>query len=367
MRFRVRRLREWTFWHYQAIGWPIFTLGHLVSNIVAFGFHWVMISNILLQIAAGFLLSLVLREYYRRVKYRELPMPSLVVRIVLGSFAMTVVWFGIFLLIQYLYKGMAGVEYYLTFALAARLIALIYPEKLVWSALYFGIKFWLDWEKEREKADRAVALVHTTQLQMLRYQLNPHFLFNALNSVRALVDEDTSRAREVVTRLSEFLRYSLVSRDRTDVTLGDELDAVRNYLAIEKQRYEEKLEIVYEIEQQTTQCVIPGFLIQPLVENAVKYGMQSGTMPVRVSIASVMTDGALHIEVVNSGRWMDEESEHDNELGCGLKNVRMRLEQSYAKRHRLNTYEKNGQVHVHLELYQIDRNADEKETAGSPH
>ena len=100
---------------------------------------------------------------------------------------------------------------------------------------------------------------------MLRYQLNPHFLFNALNSLRALVDEDEKNARQMVTELSEFLRYSLISKDLNNVPLKKEIEAIRNYLAIEKKRYEEKLEVVINIDPSTESCYLPSFLIHPVV------------------------------------------------------------------------------------------------------
>jgi len=351
---RFRRLRDWTFWHYQAVGWPIFALAHIVVNATAYGLSWVLVTNILVQVFAGFLLSLVLREYFRRVPYQTVSLPSIVVRIVVGAFLMTTVWYGAFILISLAYYGPAVLERLLQVGQAARTIALIYPEKLVWGSLYFGIKFWRDWINERERAENAEREAEQVQLHTLRYQLNPHFLFNSLNSLRALIDEDAQQARTLITELSEFLRYSLVSRNRSDVTVQDELQAVRHYLSIEKKRYEEKLEVVFDIQPGTEQYPVLSFLIQPLVENAVKYGMQTSTMPLRIRIASALDGASLRISVTNTGRWVAPSPAvyaGPNGSGSGLDNVRARLEHAFPHNHSLETVERDGCVSAVIDIH----------------
>ena len=344
MALRVRRLRDWTFWHYQAVGWPIFAFMHIAVNTAAYGFSWTIVTNLLLQVFAGFLLSLVLREYFRRVPYHDVSLPSIVARIILGAL----------ILIQVAYFGPGVVATYFQIERAARVIVLIYPEKLVWGSLYFGIKFWRDWINERERAERAEEEIQQTQLQTLRYQLNPHFLFNALNSLRALIDEDSQQARRMITELSEFLRYSLVSRNRPDVVLRDELEAVRHYLAIERKRYEEKLEVVFEVQPETEEYPMLSFLIHPLVENAVKYGMQTSPMPLRIWIKTRLHGGALRVSVRNTGRWLPLTPANEGlpaYAESGLENVRARLEHAFPQKHALETFEHDGCVNVVLDIH----------------
>jgi signal transduction histidine kinase len=361
VRLRTRRIRDWTFWHYQAVGWPIFAIAHIAVNTAAFGFSWIRISNLLLQIFAGFLLSLVLREYYRRIPYREVPLPSIVVRIIFFSLLFTTLWYGAYMIIQIGYRGTTVLQTLLAPSFAARSIALIYPEKLVWSALYFGIKFWRDWLYERERTEKAMESAQQAQLQMLRYQLNPHFLFNALNSLRALIDEDAREARVLITQLSEFLRYSLLSRKRSDVVLKEELEAIRQYLAIEKMRYEEKLEVCFEEDPRADDYPIQSFLIHPLVENAMKYGMQTSTMPLRIWIKTRLQDHALQISVINTGRWIPPSAGSSlvPGTGTGFENVKARMESSYPNRHRINKFEKDTSVHVVIEIMEAPKDAHE--------
>ena len=340
-----------SFWHYQALGWPVFAIAHIGVSIASFGVNWAIISNLLLQILSGFLLSLVLRQYYREVPYHIVSLPLIILRIVLFSLIFTVIWYGAFAAIQLAY-GTAPLSTLLTFAVFACSIAIIYPEKLVWSALYFGIKFWRDWIVERGRTEQAMQNAQQAQLQMLRYQLNRHFLFNALNSLRAMIDEDPEGARNLITQLSEFLRYSLLSRKRSEVALRDEFEAARQYLAIEKKRYEEKLEVCIEEDPNAVDYPILSFLIQPLIENAMEFGMRTSAMPLKIWIKSHLHDHTLQVSVTNTGRWMPP-SEHTGMAegtSTGLENVRSRLAISYPDRTRTATFQKDGAVYVVLEI-----------------
>jgi LytS/YehU family sensor histidine kinase len=205
------------------------------------------------------------------------------------------------------------------------------------------------------------------QLQMLRYQLNPHFLFNALNSLRALIDEDASEARVLITQLSEFLRYSLLYRERSDVVLKDELGAIRQYLAILKKRYEEKLEVCFEEDPRAQDYPIQSFLVHPLVEDAMKHGMETSGMPLRIWIKTRLKGGALQISVINTGRWVPPSLQGGLSPGSetGHENVNKRLERSYPHRHSINRFEKDGAVHVVMEIRENEHGAQEQENSSN--
>lgn len=218
---------------------------------------------------------------------------------------------------------------------------------LAWSALYFGIKYWRAWEAERARTLQAHALAQQAQLEMLRYQLNPHFLFNALNSIRASIDEDSARAKRMVTEFSEFLRYSLTSSAASNIPLREELAAIRNYLAIEQIRFEDKLDVQFDIDPNAEDFRLPGFLIHPLVENAIKHGM-NGDAPLRLHITARVNEGNLHIEVANSGHW--QAHENGASLGIGLRNVEQRLAQLFPNRSTFAINETDGWVRAIIEI-----------------
>ena len=196
-------------------------------------------------------------------------------------------------------------------------------------------------------------MAQSAQLQMLRYQLNPHFLFNAMNSIRALIDEDENKAREMITELSEFLRYSLDSKHYSDIPLKNEIEAIQHYFAIQKKRYEDKLEVFYDIEPQAGEYPVLSFLVHPLVENAIKYGMRTSSMPLIIHLRAKVLDDTLRIEVINTGRWIEPagpEAQMTEGTRTGMDNVLRRLENAFPNRHRFEAVEEEGRVRVQLEI-----------------
>jgi two-component system LytT family sensor kinase len=223
-----------------------------------------------------------------------------------------------------------------------------------------GLQYNTALREQREQALRAVAAARDAQLRMLAYQLNPHFLFNTLNSIRALINEDRQRAREMVTALSGYLRYALVERPLHVALLEEEVASVRGYLAIEQVRFEERLDVRMDVEPAALRCEVPAFLLNPLVENAVRHGA-AGTagapLVVRVEARLVEPD-RLRLVVENSGRWAGggstaSEADEDDDGppgGVGLANVRARLEALHPAEHRLEIEEADGRVRVLVEL-----------------
>ncbi|MCP4354865.1 MAG: hypothetical protein GY793_04385 [Proteobacteria bacterium] len=221
-----------------------------------------------------------------------------------------------------------------------------------WSSLYFALKYAMDWQKEKIRAKDAEAMAQKAQMEMLRYQLNPHFLFNSLNSIRALVDENQGHAKEMITELAEFLRYSLLHKDTTFVTLLNELEAVKHYFSIEKKRFEEKLEIEYRIGDDVRNCQILSFLLHPLIENAVKYGMKTSDMPLKIRISAQKTGVGLMLEICNSGKWINPngDEKHSGGTGTGLKNVEKRLKNAYHDGYRFEVLKGEKNICIRIEI-----------------
>ena len=296
------RLKSFSFWHYQVAGWLlVWCADFLRMGLGAVPSHEQFAE--LLATPLAFLLSLVLRQIYKRVNYKRLTILVLIGYTALWSLLFTIIWYAGTVALWHFILGSEYSLALLDFGNAIRTINYVVPIWLGWSSLYFGIKYWRDWEDEKYRAEKATMLARTAQLQMLRYQLNPHFLFNALNSVRALVVENKNDAKAMITELSEFLRYSLIHRDEEQVLLREELDAIRHYLSVEKRRFEDKLEVTFAIDPHAAGYPVLGFLLHPLVETAIKYGMKSSPLPLRIRIEASVWGGALHITIINSGAW----------------------------------------------------------------
>jgi two-component system LytT family sensor kinase len=220
-----------------------------------------------------------------------------------------------------------------------------------WSAAYFLVKYRMEYQAERERSLRATSAARLAELQMLRYQINPHFLFNALNSVHASIGEDAQRAKRMITELAEFLRFSLLSGKGEMVELREELQAIRSYLAIESIRFEESLEVSFEVDSEVESVHVPPFLVCPLVENAVKHGMHTSSRPLRVKIrAKAAGGGVVQIEILNSGGLRENGDVPWESTGTGVCNVRERVAQIYGERGRFDLEESDGWVRARLEL-----------------
>lgn len=219
---------------------------------------------------------------------------------------------------------------------------------IAFAVLYFLINHWINLKKQKEMTLKATNLANEAQLQMLRYQINPHFLFNALNTIRSMVLEDKAMARDMITKLSNFFRYSLSQNGTTD-TFGNEINAIKSYLEIQKIRFEEKLDVTYDIDESIYQIRIPFFIILPLVENAIKFGLQSSDSPLKINIIARASD-SLEISVINTGRLI-ECDKSDEGTKTGLENTKKRLSLYFPDNHSFRLYEENSCVIARIVIF----------------
>ncbi len=230
--------------------------------------------------------------------------------------------------------------------------SLIIPFLLL-SGLYFAVNYWINTQIQKENLLKSEALAHEAQLQMLRYQINPHFLFNALNTIRATIALDQSKARHTVTLLSDFFRYTLEKDQENSNTIGKEISAIKNYLDIQKIRFEEKLEYEFNIDPISRNIEIPFFIIHPLVENAVKYGIETSTPPLHIYIRSLLNSDNLFIKVTNNGSLVNNSFNNDNGTNTGIENIRKRLDLIYHGNYELNLNEHDNKVTAELIIKNI--------------
>lgn len=343
------------FWTAQLVWWSFFAVAnHLTAlpNMAdsSLAGQVTMFELKLMKSGIGFGCSLLLHLLYRRLVPR-LSLPALGA-VALGASLVGGACWEIATRLSYLQPPLA----------ADMPRSALYPSFVLvaWSALYFSFAYRHRADLEAARALRATALATEAQLAMLRYQVNPHFFFNALNSLRALIDENTASARQMVTQLSELFRYSLRTARDSDLSLGDEIAAIQNYLDIQKIRFEDGLDVNIDVEPAAASAALPGFLVHPLVENAIKYGLETSPRPLRVELRARRTAVGLTIEVANTGRWLGEDQHPvgGNGTGTGLRNLRERLRHIYPDRHTLSVAESDGWVLAVMTLH-IDRAGDE--------
>ncbi len=211
-----------------------------------------------------------------------------------------------------------------------------------WSALYYAINFFLQVEQQADRLERLETQATSAQLAMLRYQLNPHFLFNTLNSISTLVLlGETRPANAMLTRLSSFLRHTLVNQPGGKVTVAQEVETLKLYLDIERMRFEERLRTDFRVDDKAARGCIPSFLLQPLIENAIKYGVSAQEEGARINLSAQVIGNMLRLIVSDTGPGLQGTQRNAETLaatpsstGVGLANIRDRLAQAYGENHR---------------------------------
>jgi signal transduction histidine kinase len=329
------------FWNLQLAGWGGATLLRAMSAL-ANGQSPDRLVIILIATITGFSLSLILAVIYGQV-IRQRPL------VTWGSTALVLALAtGVYAFIDSWVLQVAGAA---TDGNFASLFVGIYFIDLVllgaWSALYYAINFFLQVEEQADRLERLEAQATSAQLAMLRYQLNPHFLFNTLNSISTLVLlKQSETANAMLTRLSSFLRHTLVTQPGGKVTVAQEMETLQLYLGIEQMRFEERLRSDFRVEPDAAKAQLPAMLLQPLVENAIKYGVSPQEEGAEIAIVAQVVGPRLRVTVSDTGPGMTMNNieaglpavrpthARRDSTGVGLANIRDRLAQAYGEEHR---------------------------------
>ncbi|MEP5763885.1 MAG: histidine kinase [Halieaceae bacterium] len=348
------------FWGLQLLGWTGWGVTFYVAAMVwgappGYGLYVPIVSLI------GLSLSLVMRVVYKR-SWDMIPRHRLAIAIV-TSYLAGAAWMMsrsfIFMNMFEPKKKMPDLQGLDHFFYRLENVSTAWMVMLCWTALYFGIKYYRLLQEERQRGLKTQAMAHEAQLKMLRYQLNPHFLFNTLNAISTLIlDKEGKLANTMVTRLSHFLRYSLDNDPMQKVSLAQEIEAMKLYLDIEKVRFDERLRLAFEVDREAEQALIPSLLLQPLVENAIKYAIAQSVNGGAIRIAAKVFAGDLLMEVSDDGPGMEPGGgSRDKRNGVGLVNTRERLQELYGANHsfQLGKTEPHGlTISIRIPLEQKD-------------
>lgn len=339
-------LRLPPFWRFQLAGWAACIFSSLPYKIVLV--HSISEALLLSGVRDGssFLLTVGLRYLY--LYCWSLPghlMAALMIGISVGAGILQI---GFFLMLQEIFpfeeESLFGDSALLnTFYQRTGLL-------LSWSFLYFGVRQMMDAKDRQTQLARVESAYQAQQLRMQRALMNPHFLFNALNFIKSeLLGKDDSLAR-MVQAFSNYLKYSLITSDKIFVEAGKEYDAIEGYLAVEKARFGNEIESQCRIDPEARLALVPGIIIQPLVENAIKHGRrQVENVPLKINVFVTRTAQELRLEVSNSGQWQPP-SEVDGPSRIGLKSLKERLRLLYGDRHHFEILTGANQVTVKVSL-----------------
>ncbi len=324
--------RSRLFWLAHTAGWFGFAFVHYLGSL-QHDLRDIFVVIIFLNAYAGWLFTVPLRYIYRQAW--NFPPIKIALVVILSSYFTGVLW-QIVKNINYweIYKHGYEPEHWFMYTRST--LGSFYII-MSWSGLYFGSKYYQMLQVEKQNVLKANTVAHQAQLKMLRYQLNPHFLFNTLNAISTLIlVEENKTANSMVSKLSEFLRYSLDKDPMKKVSLETEIQALQLYLAIEQVRFEDRLNLDFQIAEDCQQALVPSMILQPLAENAIKHAIavqeQGGT--ITITVRRFADD--LLIEVADNGPGAEIiQGNLHRESGVGLVNTRERLQALYHKKYSL--------------------------------
>lgn len=349
--------QHWQYWTLQVSGWGGYTLLTFVGSFFWVEDHWLHSGYIAVATASGVILSEVMRGSFRKLwnKPPAVRLFSTLSVVILAALLWAAIKFGGSL---WLY-GLSRKEH--PALLATYWFSYSFLILMTWTALYYGIKYYQASLTQQEKTLRAESMAHQAQLKMLRYQLNPHFLFNTLNAISTLILENQGRsANDMVSRLSQFLRHSLDNDPMQKVTLAGEVEALMLYLDIEKVRFADRLGVKLDLEGESPRALVPSLLLQPLVENAIKYAISQREWGGEIAIKGRVFAGELLLEVSDNGPGMPEHQLQnlDSGYGVGIRNTCERLHTLYGDEQKVRFRNRpEGGLSVHIRIpYEQDWN-----------
>ena len=321
------------FWTLQAVGWGGYLLLRGVSSLSS-GLSLDAIIPVTIEAIVGYCLTLLLSAFYGY--YRTLPM---VLGVLLTLATLAAATFVYSLIDAFTFSFLSTSAPGVTLARVLVSVYITFTVLFGWSALYFGINFYLIVEEQSDQMRELENQASSAQLAMLRYQLNPHFLFNTLNSISTLVLlKQTERANAMLSRLSSFLRYTLANEPTAHVTVQQEVETLKLYLEIEKMRFEARLRPSFDIDPRAERARLPSLLLQPLVENAIKYAVTPQEDGADIAVHVRLAGDRVQIAVSDSGPGLrDGAVQPSLSTGVGLTNIRDRLAQAYGPDHRIDT------------------------------
>ncbi|MFZ4784753.1 MAG: sensor histidine kinase [Flavobacteriales bacterium] len=320
------RNRTFVYWLMQILGWGLFIMG----NIIVGAMQQNNISQVYNDSILIFIMGIGFTHSYRwlihLLNWKRLNILALIPRIILASVLMGAFFMIFNTTLSDLLNGefpLIGSMVKLKFWTNAINFMILF---FLWSIIYFTVSLFENWKREEIQNLELRAAKTEIELNSFKSQMNPHFMFNSLNSIRALVDEDPTKAKHAITTLSGIMRNNLLLGKKQVVSLREELDLVEKYLIIEKIRFEERLKVELDIAPDCLSLEFPPFMLQTIVENGIKHGISALIEGGTVCVKGKIDGDIMLLEVFNSGYY----EPRDDREGFGLNNTRKRLELIYG-------------------------------------
>jgi hypothetical protein len=331
-------LKTRMYWILQLGGWIAWMLNEAVLYTNQYGWHWAWLYASIANISLAILLTHQYKHITKRYAWQDLPLIQMIRNHFFALCFMATCLVALNLPIDQYLLGENFEVQISPFIITQYLFNFMKP-LAIWMLIYFFFQYskkQLEMEREKNQLERAI---QETEGKVLRAQMNPHFVFNALNSIRALITEDPSKAKKGINQLSKLLRSSLLTERKKTISIAEELDTILDYLHLEKIRYEERLAWKIDVSKDIHQAQIPPMLLQTLVENAIKHGIAHSSKEGLIQIKGEMASEMIHLQVINPGNLKVK----DESTGIGLVNSQNRLSLLFGET-------------AHIDLKPLDKN-----------
>ncbi len=361
-KIKIKRLIV-NFWFVNIAGWLLYIIPNIpilyLRQNLSFNFVIAMLDGVL----NGFILSILLRYYYKKIRIAEKKVLIIVIITFISCFLGGTIWYVLDSITAWIIHNRENVFKEDSLVLVLYYIIWYAIILLTWTAIYVAINIWRKWLAERTRNTELEKLAIEAKLNALRYQLNPHFLFNTLSTVRVMISKDPLIAKEIISKISDFLRYSLTENNNKKVPLKEELETSLNYLDIEKIRFGNNLVVEYNIDPAAEEYPVPAFLLNPLIDNAIKHGYNSKDEVLKIKIsAEVINNKSLLIDISNSGHWKENNTTVKG-TQTGLRNIKERLEYYYGENAEFIIMKEKDFVNVRILIK--PNNIDEKDKSSN--
>ena len=327
------------YWTCQFVGWFLLIFCDFIIYTLESGFEWEMFSLSISNILLCILLTHLYRHIIGRWNWVKLPLYRLIPRVTISGgilgLLMTVINFPIDVRI---FNDVLDSQ---SFLFLSSWLAWT-KSMLMWVLSYTMYHYFENVKTVEIEKILLQTSINDSEAKILRSQLNPHFVFNALNSIRALVSENPEKSQQSITQLSNILRNSLLADRRKTVELREEIKTVEDYLALEKVRYEERLTTDFHIDPKTLFLQVPPMMLQTLVENAIKHGVQKAIKGGFIQVTSFMEENSVHVHIRNTGTLGTAKPSSDG--GFGLENTERRLTLLYGDRAKFRIFQESEDV-----------------------
>ncbi|HNB80546.1 MAG TPA: histidine kinase [Chitinophagaceae bacterium] len=331
---------------FQLLGWLSFALFNIyIAALTRELNKTVLLMNVFIAML-GLFITHLFRNYIRTYQLNTWPTEKLLLRIALILFFMSLLYHLTYYTCLYFFLPSALRDFNMN-TLTGSFVS-VYFLFGIWSLIYFSWTYVENNRKRQLEALQMEATMKDLEIRNLRSSLQPHFIFNALNSIRALVDENPELARKAITQISNILRHSITNQEPCD-TLENEVRLTEDYLSLEKIRFEDRLHFSKDIQTETLTVQVPAMMLQTLAENAIKHGISRNEKGGSVHIRSWLEKEYVCIEIRNTGI-LKTDTLHENSLGFGLHSTRERLKFIYGHKAMLNISQDGNQVVTRVQI-----------------